>query len=447
MFKNKNNSIAKSLIFLAIPTIIEQLLSTLLQYVDTAMVGHLGEKATAAISVTTTITWLVNSISSGLGIAFLAMISQAFGRNDEKQIKKICKHTFLAAISVGLFLSIISIVLSPFIPIWMNAEKDICKTASIYFAIISVPLVFRCFSTLFGSALRAVKDTKTPMYISLFTNFINMLLNFFFIYGLSLGVTGAGIASAISYTIGGTLMFISFRKKDILHFNFCNMKPDKNVLKKLFEISLPLLGTNIASCLGYVFFAGMVSGMGTTIFAAHSIAVNAEEIFYIPGYGLRSATSAMAGHAYGEKNQKKLFSVCKVSIIITLIMMLINGFILFFVSKPLMSIFTNSKTVVDIGSAMLKLVAFSEPFFGLMIVMEGIFYGLGKTKYPFIVETISMWCVRILMTYFCVKIWHLGLKYVWYCMIADNVCKAILLFLPLLISKNRLLSIEPRQKN
>ena len=81
---------------------------------------------------------------------------------------------------------------------------------------------------------------------------------------------------------------------------------------------------------------------------------------------------------------------------------------------------------------MLQLVALSEPFFGLMVVLEGVFYGLGRTRYAFLVETIGMWGVRILFTFLCVQAWGLGLREVWYCMIADNVCKAILLLAPFL---------------
>ena len=86
---------------------------------------------------------------------------------------------------------------------------------------------------------------------------------------------------------------------------------------------------------------------------------------------------------------------------------------------------------------MLRLVALSEPFLGLMIVLEGIFYGLGRTRYAFCVETFSMWGIRILFTFLCVKVWHLDLKAVWFCMIGDNVCKALLFALPVVTKKQR----------
>ena len=193
----------------------------------------------------------------------------------------------------------------------------------------------------------------------------------------------------------------------------------------------------MASCFGYVVFASLVTGMGNTIFAAHSIAVTAETIFYIPGYGLRMATSTLVGISLGEGNRKKFEQVCRLSIVLTIGMMILSGAILYFTAYPLMCLFTPSEQAARIGAEMLRLVAFSEPFFGLMVVMEGIFYGLGRSKYPFYVETISMWGVRILLTFVCVRIWQLGLREVWYCMIADNVCKAVLLSVPFLSSAFR----------
>lgn len=191
------------------------------------------------------------------------------------------------------------------------------------------------------------------------------------------------------------------------------------------------------SCLGYVVFASLVSGMGTTIFAAHSIAVTAETIFYIPGYGLRTATSTLVGVSLGEEDKNKFETVGYLSVFLTVGMMCFNGVLLYLISHPLMSLFTKSQDAILIGAEMLKLVAFSEPFFGLMIVLEGIFYGLGRTRYAFAIETFSMWGIRILFTFLCIQVWNLDLRAVWYCMIADNVCKALLFTLPVITKKGR----------
>ena len=430
LVKNKyNKSALISLVSLSLPTILEEILSTLLQYVDTAMVGHLGEKATAAVSTTTTIGWMIHSIPGAIAVAMLALASQANGAGDEKKLKKLTGQSITYAIIIGLILEIIALVLSPYIPIWMGVEPDIVKPASLYFSITSITLIFRTSSRVFAAMIRSIKDTKSPMYISVAQNILNVLLNILFIYKLNLGVTGAAIASSISFGLGGLAMLLVMLGKSKLRPTLPDLKPDKSIMSEAFTIGLPTLGATVFRCSGYIAFASMVSGMGTTIFAAHSIAITAEEIVYIPGYGLRAATSTLIGNALGEGNIEKLKATERVAIFLTMIIMLVNGLALFLFAYPFMQIFTNSKEVALIGSEMLKLVSFSEPFFGLMIVMEGISFGLGQTRHIFACESLSMWGVRILCTFICVKILGLGLTAVWLCMIADNICKSVLLYI------------------
>lgn len=433
--KSYSFNILCSLVVLAIPTVIEEVMSTLLQYVDTAMVGNLGENATASVSVTTTINWLVGSIPSAIGIAAIAVISKAVGSKSMDDSKKASGQIFILSVLAGAVLTVLCLGLSPFIPIWMGAEKEIQKTASVYFAVISVPMIFRVINTVMGACLRATKNTKTPMIITLAENILNIILNYIFIYVFDLGVIGAGIGSAISFTAAGVTMYIAYRKNDYLHFEFKMLSIDKAVIKECMKIGFPVLLTHTASCLGYVVFAGLVSSMGTTIFAAHSIAVSAEQIFYISGYGFRSATSTMIGISIGERDSRKFKAVQKMSILITVLLMILSGTALYYVSLPLMNLLTSSQTVAVLGAQMLRLVAFSEPFFGLMIVLEGIYYGLGKTKYVFITETASMWLVRIVFTFLCVKVLDLGLQEIWYCMIADNIFKACTLAIPFIFRK------------
>ena len=159
-------TLLKTIIFLSLPTIIEQILATLLQYVDTAMVGQLGEQATASVSITTNVTWLVNSVPGAIGTAMQVMISRASGAGDRKQVEKLSQQALFLAVVSGVILGALSIGLSPLIPVWMGAEAGIQEDASRYFFIISLPMVFRSASTILGASLRAVQNTKTPMLIS-----------------------------------------------------------------------------------------------------------------------------------------------------------------------------------------------------------------------------------------------------------------------------------------
>lgn len=417
-----------SLIGLSIPTILEEILSTLLQYVDTAMVGRLGEKATAAVSTTTTIGWLIHSVPGAMAVALLALASKANGAGDGEKLKKLAGQSVLLAFISGTVLEIMALVLAPFIPVWMGVEPDIVKPAGTYFTITSITLILRTSSRVFAAMIRSVKDTKSPMYISVGENVLNVLLNILFIYKLGLGVTGAAIASCISFGTGGTAMFLMMLSKPELRPSLSDIKPDIHLLREVFVIGLPALGTTVLSCSGYIVFAGMVSGMGTTIFAAHSIAITAEQIVYIPGYGLRAATSTLVGNALGEGDIQKLKATERIAVFMTVMIMIINGALLYIFALPFMQIFTNSAEAAVIGSKMLKLVSFSEPFFGLMIVLEGISFGMGRTNHIFVRESASMWGIRILFTFFCVKIFGLGLTSVWLCMIADNVVKSLLLW-------------------
>lgn len=425
-------TLLRTLVTLSIPTIVEEVLATLLQYVDTAMVGQLGEQATASVSITTTVTWLFNSIPGAIGTAVLILISKAAGAGDREQVKKLSQQALFLSVIFGVLLGAVSVGISPFVPAWMGAEPAIQQQASQYYLIVSLPMVFRCASTILGAALRAIQDTRTPMLISVAANGLNIILNSLLIYAAGLGVAGAAIASAVSYTLSGILMFVFFRKKAQFSWKWKSFSVDKGLLKECFTVGAPVLGTSLVSCFGYVVFASLVSGMGTTVFAAHSIAVTAETIFYVPGYGLRTATSALIGNARGERDLRKLKTVAWLSVLLTLALMCISGLALFLGANPLMGLFSPVEEVVQLGGEMLQLVALSEPFFGLMVVLEGVFYGLGRTRYAFLVETIGMWGVRILFTFLCVQAWGLGLREVWYCMIADNVCKAILLLAPFL---------------
>lgn len=433
--KQDDRQVLKTLISLAVPTILQEILGTFLTYVDIAMVGRLGEKATAAVSTTTTVTWLVATLPYSFAVGFMALMSRAYGAQDDERMYRLSRLALQMSVAVGAVMTILCVGLSPVIPVWMRAAEDIREQASLYFAIICLPSVFRCASVMLGTCMQAIKDTRTPMIVDLSANILNVGLNYIFIYTLSMGVTGAAVASAISITLCGIAMSVVFFGKKQFAIKLTGTREMRKrdiqstgrLMRETMKIAFPAFCTSAVSCAGYAVFAAMVSGMGTTVFAAHSIAVSAEEIFYLPGYGLRTATSALVGISIGERDWTKLRTVKRQSIAITLGMMLLNGTLLYFAAYPMMSVFTSSVTVAGIGAEMLKLVAFTEPFFGLMIVWEGICYGFGQTKRVLAIEAVSMWGVRILLTFFVVELWGLGLREVWYCMIADNVFKAVAL--------------------
>ena len=421
----------KSLIVLAIPVILEQILTTLLQYVDTAMVGRLGAAATASVSLTTSVNWLIGSSFSAIGVAVVAIVSAAYGAGDSDKIKRVSSQIIIYVAAVGLVIGALAVGLSPVIPVWMQADVSIQRPASVYFGIISIPLVFRASTVICACALRAVKDTRTPFVINLLANILNVILNYLLIYTAGLGVTGAAIATAVSSALAGMAMFIVMMRSQVLRCEIRPLKFDRDIFRETVRIGLPALATSTASCLGHIVFASLVSTMGTTVFAAHSIALSAETLFYLPGYGLRSATSTLIGISVGEDDHGKFKVIERQSVILTVVMMAVTGLLLFLFAEPMMRIFTPDEEVIRQGSRVLRLIAVSEPLFGLMIVSEGIYYGLGQTKITFIVATTGSWGIRILSTVICVHVLHTTLFEVWICMFADNAFRALAMAIPL----------------
>lgn len=433
------------LLTLAWPTILENLLETILQYVDTAMVGHLGVQATATVSLTSTYTWLIQSVIGALGVGFLSYIARAVGEKDQSKIRKASRLAMIVALLAGGILMAITLWMAPHVPVWMGAEKAIHADATRYFIFINLPMIFRAATIIFASAIRATGDTKTPMIVNVWVNVINIGLNYVFIYLLGQGAVGAGKATMASYTIGGLLMTVVFLRNprlDVLGKGSAIVQgkgtqddlsvTTRQVLMAVLAISLPVVMTRLASCLGHVVFTSFVSSMDTITYAAHAIAITAEEIFYIPGYGMMAATSTLIGHAIGEKNKQKEKDVKIVSIALIFGLMCITGILLFVGAHGMMCIFTKDPRVIAIGTRLLRMVAFTEPVFGTSAVMEGIYNGMGRTRYPLVVELISMWGVRVVGTYLCVRVFGLGITAVWIMMICNNILKAVLLALGLL---------------
>ncbi len=419
---------------LAWPTMLEQLLHTAVQYIDTAMVGTLGTEATAAVGSTVTVNWLVGSTLSALGVGFLAYISQADGAGEREKVSKAATQATLAVIICGIAFTVLTLSLSPLVPVWMQVAPSIREITAKYFFILYSPMLFRTASIIFGTILRAVGDTKTPMKVGIWVNAINVVLNFiliyptrtvfggrFTIYGAGLGVIGAAAASAVAFAVGGILITIKILKHPVLSPLGRPLKPDTEILKPCLRVALPNALQRFGTSLGYVAFASMVNSLGEISTAAHTIANTVESAFYIPGYGMQAAAATLAGNAFGAKDRKKLKELGRTIVFIEVVLMVISGTLLFIFAPSMMRIFSSDESVITLGSIVLRMVALSEPFYGVSIVIEGMLQGMGKTVAPFIYNIIGMWGIRIVGTFICIRYLDYGLVSAWGFMILHNL--------------------------
>ncbi len=438
--KSFNRSLLLSIITLAWPTMLQELLQTAVQYIDTAMVGALGTSATAAVGATTTINWLVNSTVSAVGIGLLAFISQAYGAGNKELAQKASSQAVLLTLISGALFTAVCLGLSPFVPRWMQVEPEIRQLTSMYFFVLYSPMLFRTAIIIFGTVLRSVGDTKTPMLVGLLVNIINVILNFIFIYptravelfgfkltlfGMDWGVVGAAAASAIAFVFGGVAITIKFWLHPEISPKGQSFKFDKTVLKPCFRVAFPNALQRFGTCLGYVAFAAMVNSLGEVSTAAHTIANTVESAFYIPGYGMQAAAATLAGNALGAGDKGRIKALCRMLIIIEVVLMVISGGLLFIFAPGMMTLFSKDGLVIALGTTVLRMVALSEPFFGVSIIVEGMMQGMGKTVMPFVANIAGMWGIRILGTYICTQVLGYGLVSAWGCMILHN----LLLFL------------------
>ena len=431
-----NKATLVMILALAWPTMLEQLMQTAVQYVDTAMVGSLGTQATAAVGSTTTVNWLVNSSVSALGVGFLAIIAQALGAGDKEKARRAVAQSVMITVFFGILLTALTTALSGWIPVWMQVDPQIQTLAGQYFLILYLPMLPRTATILFGTALRAAGDTKTPMKIGIWVNLTNVTLNFLMIYptryiclggmnlwipGLGWGVLGAAAASAVAFTLGGILITAKLLRHPVISPRGCSFRPDMEILRPGLRVALPNMLQRFGTCAGYVAFAGLVNGLGPASTAAHTIANTVESAFYIPGYGMQTAAATLAGNAWGARDRKGLSRTVSMFLPLEVVLMTLSGGLLFWLAPTLVGLFSKDAQVIGMGTTVLRMVALSEPFYGFSIIMEGVMQGVGKTRLPLVYNLAGMWLVRIVGTYLCTRLLGLGLIAAWACMIAHNM--------------------------
>lgn len=430
--------LAAPILSLALPTMLEQFLATAVQYIDTAMVGTLGTHATAAVGATATVNWLINGTVSAIGVGFLSYISKACGAGDRDRAKRAAAQAVLVTLTVGIGFTVLALALSTRVPVWMRADPSIQELASQYFFVMYTPMLARSAILLFGNLFRAVGDSKTPMRVGLMVNLINVAGNLLLIYptrvwhGLTLygagwGVVGAAAASAAAYFVGGIVITVALWRHPRISPRGFSLKPESAILRPCLQVALPNALQRFATSLGYVAFAAMVNSLGETATAAHTIANTVESAFYVPGYGMQMAAATLAGNALGAGEHKKINHLAGMLLTLEVAMMVVSGGLLFLFAPNMMGLFSADAAVIALGAVVLRMVAVSEPFYGVSIILEGMMQGMGQTMLPFVIGVTGMWGVRIVGTFLCTQIFGMGLISAWACMIAHNLLIFVLL--------------------
>lgn len=432
-----------TIMLLAWPIILEQIMMTMVQYVDTAMVGSLGAAATAAVAINQSPVNLINGIMMSCGVAFTALVARSIGANDTERAKRVVAQSVLVAIGLGIFSTILMGGFSSQIPAFMGADIEIQPDANRYLLFISASMLFKSMTIIFSGICRGSGNTKTPMKVNFFVNIINVVGNYllifptrtitlggssFTVWGAGMGVAGAALATTLSIIFGGIVMtyFVMLHSPAIAPDKETSFKPDKEILSVAFRIGLPAAGERLAMSTAQIMVTMIIAGLGTVSLAAHHLAITAESVCFMPGFGFASAATTLTGQALGAERDDLTNSLTKSCIKMALCFMTCMGIILFFLAPYLIGIFSPDQEVIDLGAACLRIIAFSQPFFAVSMTITGILRGAGDTKVPFYVILVSMWGVRVGLAYVLVLMMGMGLQALWLCMCFDFVLRSVL---------------------
>ena len=422
------------------PAIIEQLLGMMVSFVDTAMVGSMGAASTAAVSVVSSSIWLINGILAGVGVGYSVQVANAVGAQDHARARRVMRQGALAVAALGLLVLAVMELLAPFLPRWLGAKPEVYPLAVSYLRFYALGLPFSTVLAVFSAIIRCTGDTRTPLALNGLANLVNVVLNFLLIYptrqwrgitlpGAGLGVAGAAIASAAALALAGCLLLwkVFFnREKPVSIGPEEGYRPDSDIIRTALRLGVPYIGERVTINLGQILMTTLVAHVGTVALAANHIATTAEGMCYLPAYGVSFAATALVGQSVGAGDREDARAYGRLSGLLGFGMCLVTGALLFLLAVPIADLFTNEDPVIAETAKVLRIVAFSEPFFAISIVMSGALRGARDVRCPMVVALGCMWGIRAILAPILVYGFHWGLEAVWLAMALDLTARGIL---------------------
>jgi putative MATE family efflux protein len=441
MILKMKNPRSKEVLNIAWPVLTELLLGTLFGMIDMIMLGRIKDTAVAAASVaavgiTNQPLFIGLSLVQALNIGGTAMVARYIGSKKLDKVENTVKHIILLnQIFLVLPLSIIGLVFTQEIMAFMGAQSDTLLVGVNYFRAIVVGFIFQSFNFSLSAVLRGAGDTKTPMKVNLKANFINIFGNAVLIYGLigfpALGVTGAGVSTAVSNIIATVLLCRRILSgKCMLKFNLkSRFKFDKNIMSNLIKIGIPASLEQVAMRIGMMIFIKVVAGLGTITFAAHQICLSILGLSFTPGQAFGIAASSLVGRSLGEGKLDKADEYGKEARRIGSIISSIMAIILFVFGPQLVGLYSRDPEIIRKASTALKIIAVVQPFQSSQLILAGALRGAGDTVWPLVSAFIGVIGVRIALAYILVTKLGLGLSGAWVAVFVDQFVRWLLISL------------------
>lgn len=418
---------------LSMPSIMAQLSSIVMQYIDAAMVGSLGALASASIGLMMAPIWLFTGICITSVSGYSVQVAHLLGGRDDLKARTVVRQAYVVLMLFSLIVSLIACLLAKSLPSFLGGSPEILSNATAYFMIYMAALPLFQLNFLSAAMLRCSGNMLLPSLINILMCILDVIFNFIFIfdsrtinlpllgelyiYGANMGVQGAAVGTALAAGVTGIIMTycLTMRSPSLaLTKEKGSFKPTLEIVRRALRISLPITAQQFMISSAQIVSTMIVAPLGTIAIAAHSFAITIEAICYMPGFGIGDAATTLVGQSIGARR----FDLTKRFAIITLsfgtLIMAFMGMLMYIFAPEVMAIMTPDLSVQEQAVAVLRIQAFAEPLFAVAIVGYGICVGAGDTFIPSILNFGSMWLIRLGMAYYLSL--DYGLKGVWIAM-------------------------------
>ena len=440
---------------LSIPAIFAQVSSIVMQYIDASMVGSLGADASGAIGLVSTTTWLFGGTCVAVTTGFSVQIAQAIGAGKDREARDIMKQGIIIALCYSIMLLLIAVSIHKSLPGWLGGAAGIREMAGRYFFIYMLAVPASMMNGIAGGMLQCSGNMRVPSILNIMMCFLDVVFNWFFIFpdrslnifgrvytvpGMGLGVDGAALGTALAQVITAVLMLslLLFGKSVLRLHAGEGIRFFKQHIKRAVKIAVPVGVEQIVMCSAYVMSTKIVSPLGTIAIAAHSFAITAESLCYMPGYGIQAAATTLVGQSVGAGRRYLSRHMAWLTVGLGVMMMSIGAVIMYFAAPAMIGVLTPDPRIRELGTMVLRIEVFAEPFYALSIVASGALRGAGDTLIPSCVNFVSMWLVRIPLSALLAP--SMGLKGVWLAMCIELCVRGVLYFIRL--KRGKWLKIE-----
>lgn len=402
--------VLKKMLLFSLPLMCSSILQLLFNAADIIVVGRFaGDNSLAAVGSNTSLITLMTNLFVGLSIGANVTAARYYGAKRERELKETVHTAMMVSLVSGVLLTVIGQIGAKQILIWMKAPEEVLNLAALYLRVYFFGMTGMMIYN-FGSAiLRAVGDTRRPLYFLAFSGVVNIGLNLFFVIVMKLDVAGVGAATAISQWISAALIVrCLIRERSGIRLIIKDLKIYRDKLSAIFRIGLPAGVQGMIFSLTNVLIQASVNSFGAVIVAGNSAAANIESFIYFAMNAFYQATISFTSQNVGARRIKRVDKIITRGEMCVLAVGVILGLSAVTFGRQLLGIYSPSEEVVDAGMHRLHIIALTYALCGAMDVMVGSLRGMGCSLIPMIVSLIGVCGLRIvwILTIFQVPEYH-----------------------------------------